>query len=188
MIGIANAQAKAEKLQLQESAHEASLGVTVPENASESADEGGYDEKSLPPAEVSSVAGSLKVATVTYAWCLHAYLLTREGAKQLISRMPVSAPADIFVASFLTGTDSGRPVLAGRAVLPAIAKASPGNGDVKSLVALRAGGATVDMVRGFTGLGKASGKKGSSGGKGGGSSKSAVESGSVKAESPDEGN
>lgn len=161
MIGIANAQAKAEKQHLKE-------------------DEDGYDDNySAPSAEVSSGPGSLKVATVTYAWCLHAYLLTREGAKQLVSRMPVSAPADIFVASFLTGTDNGRPVLAGRAVLPAIAKASPGNGDVKSLVALRAGGATFDMVRGFSGFGKASKKKGSRGGK---------ESGGVETESPDVGN
>lgn len=83
----------------------------------------------------------LKVAPVTFAWCLHAYFLTREGAKRLVARMPVSAPADIFVASFLAGADNTRPALAGRAVLPAIATVPPEGvgGDVESSGTRRAG-------------------------------------------------
>ncbi|CAN0013444.1 unnamed protein product [Laminaria digitata] len=83
----------------------------------------------------------LKIAPVTFAWCLHAYLLTREGAERLATRVPVTAPADIFVASFLSATDNRRPVLAGRAVLPAIATAGPAGGDVVSSGTLRAGAA-----------------------------------------------
>lgn len=70
----------------------------------------------------------LHVAPVTFAWGLHAYLLTRAAAARLVDHLPVSAPADIFVGSFLAATDSARPMLAGRAVLPAIATTAGGEG------------------------------------------------------------
>ena len=166
VFGIAHAQSKAEKSPVPENDPK-----DVPDDARDKARDGARND----PPQVSGVTAlsatgaestsagerGLKVPAVTYAWCLHAYLLTRDGARQLVSRMPVSAPADIFVASFLTGTDSGRPILTGRVVLPAIVKASPGKGDVESLVTLRAGGASEGMVRGLSGVGKAlTGKRG----------------------------
>lgn len=81
----------------------------------------------------------LRVAPVTFAWGLHAYLLTRGAATRLVDHLPVSAPADIFVGSFLAATDSGRPILSGRAVLPALATTPAGEG---SGGAAAAGGAT----------------------------------------------
>lgn len=90
------------------------------------------------------------MAPITFAWGLHAYLLTRDAAARLVDHLPVSAPADIFVGSFLAATDCSRPILAGRAVLPALATAPGGAaaagagggtdvGDVVSIGTRRAG-------------------------------------------------
>ncbi len=77
--------------------------------------------QAAPAALTAATALGLHIAPVTFAWGLHAYLLTRAAATRLVDSLPVSAPADIFVGSFLAATDSGRPMLAGRAVLPALA-------------------------------------------------------------------
>ncbi|CAM9706043.1 unnamed protein product [Discosporangium mesarthrocarpum] len=64
------------------------------------------------------------VAHVTFAWRLHAYLLTRSAAETLVANMPVSAPADIFVGSMLGGTVGGAELagkLNGVACLPRLA-------------------------------------------------------------------
>ncbi|CAM9213148.1 unnamed protein product [Ectocarpus sp. 6 AP-2014] len=97
-------------------------------------------------AAAAATALGLVVAPVTFAWGLHAYLLTRPAATRLSNSLPVSAPADIFVASMLTSTDSGRPVLAGRAVLPALATTAGcgGAGEAALAAALGGGGGADD--------------------------------------------
>eukprot|EP00903_Cladosiphon_okamuranus_P011168 g10541.t1 len=92
-----------------------------------------HQSATTPPAPAAATASAaealgLQVAPVTFAWGLHAYLLTRDAAARLVDHLPVSAPADIFVGSFLAATDSGRPMLAGRAVLPALATTPGGAG------------------------------------------------------------
>ncbi|CAM9301057.1 unnamed protein product [Ectocarpus sp. 12 AP-2014] len=91
-------------------------------------------------AAAAATALGLVVAPVTFAWGLHAYLLTRPAAARLANSLPVSAPADIFVASMLTSTDSGRPVLAGRAVLPALATTAGAGGTGEAALAAALGG------------------------------------------------
>ena len=73
--------------------------------------------------------------------------------------MPVSAPADIFVASFLSATDNRRPILAGRAVLPAIATVGPALGDVVSSGTRRAGAADGVWNHGGKGGGRGRGTR-----------------------------
>ncbi|CAM9306443.1 unnamed protein product, partial [Pylaiella littoralis] len=89
----------------------------------------------------AAAALGLTLAPVTFAWGLHAYLLTRAAAARLVDNLPVSAPADIFVASFLSATDSGRPMLTGRAVLPALATTPTAPGVVQAEVAAAAAAA-----------------------------------------------
>lgn len=93
-------------------------------------------------AATAATALGIKVAPVTFAWCLHAYVLTRAGAQRLVSLLPVTAPADIFVGSLLAATDGGLPRLTGRAVLPVLATAGGPNaagGDIVSSGTNRAG-------------------------------------------------
>eukprot|EP00752_Nemacystus_decipiens_P003624 g3341.t1 len=106
------------------------------------------------PAATTTAAEALglHVAPVTFAWGLHAYLLTRAAAAVLVDHLPVSAPADIFVGSFLAATDSGRPMLAGRAVLPALATTPAGGGGGGAAAAAAGGGAVT--VGGVTGTGE----------------------------------
>lgn len=102
------------------------------------------DPSTAAAAEPDAPASALgiKIAPVTFAWCLHAYLLTRAAARKLVKNMPVSAPADIFVASLMSATDGRPPTLTARAVLPVLATsggvgAPPG--DVSSSGTRRAG-------------------------------------------------
>lgn len=102
----------------------------------------GANEAEKEQPTVAAEAPSMKVVPVTFAWCLHAYILTRVGAQRLVSLLPVYAPVDIFVASLLSATDGGVPRLTGRAVLPVLASAGGANapgGDVVSSGTNRAG-------------------------------------------------
>lgn len=74
-----------------------------------------------PPSPSMATALGIKIAPVTFAWCLHAYILTRAAARKLVKNLPVSAPTDIFVASLLSATDGRPPKLTARAVLPVLA-------------------------------------------------------------------
>lgn len=106
----------------------------------------GPEAEDAPSTPSPAATLGLNVAPVTFAWGLHAYLLTRAAAARLVDNLPVSAPADIFVASFLAGTDSGRPVLAGRAVLPALATTAGGPAEGEAGGDEDAGGDVGDVV------------------------------------------
>jgi GR25 family glycosyltransferase involved in LPS biosynthesis len=56
------------------------------------------------PSNAKRIKWSSQLLVPEYAWQLHAYLLSRAGARKLLNQLPISAPVDNFVAELaMTG-------------------------------------------------------------------------------------